>query len=159
MKKLLVILILLVQLFVFTGCNKDLESMTIGDQYIFQMEEESYYVYFYKDGCSSCELTTPTVLEYAKKGEVKVYAVNLHPEGEDQSKIFRKFTLGNTNQGENGDFYVNGISSWTGFYIASSPALIEIKTVKEGEENIKKAYFVANGQDAITEYFNALLNE
>lgn len=159
MKKVLLVLIILLQLFIFVGCKKDIDELTIGDQYIFTMEEEHYYVYFYKDGCSSCELTTPTVLEYAQRGDIKVYAVNLHPEGEDQSRIFRKFTLGNSNQGENGDFYVNGVSSWSMLYIASSPALIEVKTVQKDETTEKKAYFVASGKEAINQYFNELLND
>lgn len=159
MKKILLLFLLLVQLFVFTGCSKDLESLTIGDQYIFKMEEENYLIYFYKDGCSSCELTTPIVLQFVKEGDKKVYAVNLHPEGEDQSRIFRKFTLGNTAQGVKGDFYVDGTTAWSEMYIASSPALIEVKTEEYKGEKVKMAYFIANGETAITEYLQGLLNE
>ena len=30
----------------------------------------NYYIYFYKDGCSSCELTSPLILENIKKDKV-----------------------------------------------------------------------------------------
>ena len=157
MKKILLIVFLLVQIFVFTGCKNDLDSITIGDQYIFQMEEENYYIYFYKDGCSSCELTSPLILENIKNLDKPIYAVNLHPKGESESKIHRKFPLGNTAQGINGDFYVNGAKSWTELYIASTPALIEIVTVERDGEYVKRANFITNGETNITEYIKSLI--
>ena len=170
MKKLFLVLILLVQLFILTGCKSSLQDITIGDQYIFTIEEDHYYIFFYKDGCSGCELVKPTILEYAKGGKTKIYAVNLHPEGKNQSRIFRKFTEGNTGQGTNGDFYVNGATKWTSLYIASTPSLIEIivktekveiKNEETGEyeiveREVKKAYFIANGEKAINEFFASL---
>ena len=157
MKKILLIIILVIQVFVFTGCKNDLDSLTIGDQYIFKMEEENYYIYFYKDGCSSCEMTTPIILENIKKLDKPLYAVNLHPKGEKESRIHRKFPLGNTAQGINGDFYVNGTKAWSELYIASTPALIEIVTVERDGEYVKRANFVANGETNITEYINNLV--
>lgn len=170
MKKIILLLILVLQLFVFAGCGKDLESIRIGDKYIFDIQSEDYYIFFYKDGCSGCELTKPIILDYVKNGEKSLYAVNLHPEGEDESYIFRKFTQGGTGQGTNGDFYVDGATSWNELYIGATPSLIQVKVVEETvkvynkETNAyeyvtktsKKAYFVASGSDAIEAYFDGL---
>lgn len=170
MKKIVLLLILVMQLFMFAGCKKDIESIRIGDQYIFDIESEDYYIFFYKDGCSGCELVKPIILEYASKGEKSIYAVNLHPEGQEESYIFRKFSQASTGQGTNGDFYVNGVTSWSGLYIGSTPSLIQVKVVEEtvkvqnkdtGEyeyvtKTSKKAYFVASGAEAVEKYFDEL---
>lgn len=162
MKKLLLVLILLAQVFIFTGCKTSIEDMTIGDQAIFDVEADHYYIYFYKDGCSGCEFVKPVILDAIADKDIVIYAVNLHPEGKSQSLIFRKFTKGNTGQGSNGDFYVNGATKWEMLYIATTPSLIEIKAVDVTNdqgvtEKVKKAYFVANGEENIRKYLEDLM--
>ena len=166
MKKILLVCILLLQVCFFTACkenDKNIEEITIGDQFIFDCEEDHYLIYFYADKCQECKKTNQCVNQYYKnsKNEDKnlplIYAVNIHPSGEKSSYIFREFEIGKTGQGTNNNFYVDGVKDWQELYISSVPALIEIKTEFSKNGEVKKAFFIADGEKNIRRYLTDLL--
>lgn len=164
MKKVFLITILILSLFLFYGCkdkNKEKVYPTyIEDSEIFSMPEDHYYIFFEKDGCSKCEAVLPTIIDYLTYYEdgnkyPKLYAVNVakNIDGEvKKSIISRIFTYSNTGQGIDGDFYVDGTTDYLQLFISSTPSIIEIYT----KDNQKVAKFIADGKTNINNYFSEL---
>lgn len=104
--------------------NKDYYE-EIQDKEVFNQKENRYLVYFMKDGCTYCEQTKPSVLEYVSKASTdkyknspKIYVINLKTNGV-KSLILRSY------DNESGT-YVDGVTEFKGLYIPSTPTLIEV---------------------------------
>ena len=163
MKKIIMIILFLFFLSFLSGCGKGKnEYKEIKDEQIFMMEEDAYYIYFFREDCSGCETTTPIVNFYLetirndKSGIYKnmrnIYGVCLEKDGE-KSKIYRKYN-GDKGDGTNGAYKVNGVLEWDKLYIASTPSLIAI--YEEG--GVRRAKYLAQGSSAVVEFLeNALL--
>ena len=160
MKKVLFICLLFL-LVLCGGCKKDTVRPTrIVAENIYEMPEDRYLVYFEKENCSQCAQALPRVIEYltdmsGKKNAVKIYAVLLEYVDENgetvKLPISRAIEQGNTGQGPDGNFYVDGVSNWYSLYIAATPSLIEVKD--------KQSKLVAVGTTEIENYLETLKNE
>ncbi len=128
----------------------------IADKEIFKQQEETYLVYFMKDGCTYCQKTESSVLSYnylcKEKNTPKVYVVNLKEDGV-KSSILRTYS-GSNGQGNDKDTYVNGLTIWNELYIPSTPTLIEVKTVN-GQ---KESFFLTTGFTNIRQKLNQILS-
>lgn len=161
MKKTYLIILLFLCLLCINGCkNKEKVYPTeIEDKEIFDMPEEHYYVFIVKDGCSKCEATLPTIVEYLTDYDdndkyPKIYSVNVGKKVDDvvqKSIISRKFEL-LTGQGPDKDNYVDGTTSYLQLFIAGTPTLIEIYM----NNDQKTARYVAEGRADIIAYFEDL---
>lgn len=148
MKKILIIFLYII-VFIISSCSQPkLENINIDELY--NINEETYFVFFYKDDCSACEATLPTIKEYIKKIKkgnlIPLYLCNLSLE--NNSYLFRADPKLN-GQGNNGKTLIDGAISYDELYISSTPTLIIIKT-----EQIKVSYFIASGKTNIINYFN-----
>ena len=162
MRKVLSFIVLVMMLFVFTGCKSKVKvnPMYITAENIYNVEEDKYLVYFEKENCSQCAETLSSVIEYltetsGKSGYPKIYSVALDytdENGETASIPISRAMTENTGQGPNGNFYVNGVTNWIALYIAAAPSLIEI-SVKDG---LKQSQLVAVGTTEIKTYLNNL---
>ena len=119
----------------------------IEDKEILNQNEEIYYVYFMRDGCTWCEKTKDDVIRYQKKMELlqyakneKLYVVNL------QTSSYSSPILRTNDETENG-FYLDNLSSWKDIYIPSTPALLEIRE----ENNSRVVKLIASGSTTIKE--------
>ncbi len=155
MKKFIFILFLFVFLSLSVSCKKELEINDINDYDIFNCEEETYYIYIYKDGCSICESTLPSIIKYYNKNnDVKFYKLNIHKEDEEASIIAREFTLGETGNQPTG-VYVNGCTDYEQLFIKGTPMLIKIETIDEKKQSI----FIAYGKSEINSFLNGEASE
>lgn len=165
MKKILFI-VLLGLLFLCVGCGKKatVRPMSITAENIYNVESDKYLVYFEKEDCSQCEKALPLIIDYltetsSKKNGLKIYSVLLEFTDENGEKvklpISRAIENGNTGQGPDGNFYVDGVSNWVALYIAATPSLIEVSSVN----GTKQSKLVAVGTSEIENYLNVLRNE
>lgn len=163
MKRVLVFIIICMSLFVLVGCQeKKVNPTYISAENIYDLDSDKYLIYFEKEDCSQCAATLPTIINYltktsGKRDAVKVYSVLLEFTDENGEKvsipISRAFTGGDTKQGPDGNFYVNGVSNWVALYIAAAPSLIEVSTV----DGKKQSTLIAVGTSEIETYINNLL--
>ena len=119
----------------------------IKDDEILTQNEEIYYVYFMRDGCSWCEKTKDDVIRYQNKMKLsqyekneKLYVVNL------QTSSYSSPILRTNDETDNG-FYLDNIEKWSDIYIPSTPALLEMRE-ENGERNVK---LIASGSTTIRE--------
>lgn len=169
MKKIGLLVIVLLGIFVLSGCTAkgELERVdNIKKEDIFNQEEDMYYVYFHRINCEDCEQSAPRVIEYSiireeKAGcneKRKVYAVLLYTKDEkpkDKTHIYREYT-GDDGQGTDGKYFVNGVTNWEDLYIASTSSLIAINTNSQGE---KVASYIAQGANSVVSHLSAQLGE
>lgn len=129
----------------------------IEDKDIFKQAEETYLVYFIKDGCTYCQKTEASVLSYSylseEKNTPKIYVVNLKEDGV-KSSILRTYS-GSNGQGDDKDTYVNGLTVWNELYIPATPTLIEIKAI----DNQKQSFFLTTGTTNIQKKLNQILSD
>ena len=159
MKKFLIIIVVLF-CSIFVGCKKE-ELKEIKDEEIFMMEEEAYYIFFFRDGCTGCERAFPYVIEYldtikdSKRYENcrYIYGVNLKTQDE-RSKILRPYPMGK-GEGTDGKYFVTGVKEWDDLYIATTPALISIYVDSSG---VKQAKYLAQGASKIIDYLDMCLS-
>lgn len=125
------------------------EYKTIKEDEIFSQNEESYFVYFYRDGCSWCEKISERVKAYIYKTSLpnynsskKVFVLNL-TEGGSRASIFRS----NKSDEGDGDYYVTGLKDISLMCIPTTPTLIEIK--HENGEAVAK--MIAHGSTTVIE--------
>lgn len=156
MKKIIVLLMSIMTIFL-VSCSKNeyLELAEIKESQIFTQEEDTYYVYFHKPDCSGCETAKTDVLHYnylsSKKGLIKIYGMNLYNEDNVKSFIYRKYD-GEDGQGDDKQFFVDGVKEWNNLYIPGTPALILINIVN----GRKEAKFVCQGASKIIKYLGEL---
>ena len=119
----------------------------IKDDEILTQNEEIYYVYFMRDGCSWCEKTKDDVIRYQNKMKLsqyekneKLYVVNL------QTSSYSSPILRTNDETDNG-FYLDNIKKWNDIYIPSTPALLEMRE-ENGERHVK---LIASGSTTIRE--------
>ena len=119
----------------------------INDEEILTQNEETYYVYLMRDGCSWCEKTKEDILRYQYKQKEdqyskieRLYVINLQTQGYT-SPILRTY--------ENEDGFYLVVEIWNDLYIPSTPTLLEISE-ENGKRTIK---LIANGS---TDIKNAL---
>ena len=133
------------------------EYRTIKEEDIFNQNEESYFVYIYRDGCSWCKKISDRVKAYIYKTtlanysySMKVFPLNL-TEGGSKASIFRSYD-GDDGEYNDGKFKVTGLTSIDEMYISSTPALIRIDII----DGVRTAKFVAGGA---TNVINAIEKE
>lgn len=156
MKKLCTLILLLIVSVFFVACKKETKLTYLTQQDIFA-QEGTYFVVFMRKDCPDCENVKPLLITYIDllaKEDVKfadksfVYAVNLSDS--TMEKIYRTYSNSRQGwgegQGDNKNFWVNGIETWDQLYIAETSAMISIGTTKDGAV---KATFEAAGYDAI----------
>ena len=134
--------------------NEDFDS--ISETEIFTQNEESYYIFVYRDGCSWCEKISDRVKSYIYKTTLpnyssskKVFALNLTKDG-TRASVFRSFD-GEDGEGD-GKFKVTGCKDLSDMYLSSTPALIEINYI----DGVAVAKFIATGA---TNVINAIEKE
>lgn len=136
--------------------NQDLELVAkwedvfdyeyIKDEDILIQNEERYYVYLMRDGCTWCEKTKEDILRYQYKQKQdqynkieRLYVINLQTK-EYNSPILRTY--------ENEDGFYLDVNKWNDLYIPSTPTLLEIgvnnesrtiKLIANGSTDIKRA--------------------
>lgn len=150
MRKLFVIITLCYLSFFNFGCKKSSEieyldfitNITINE--IFEMEEDTYYIYFYKNDCEYCDNLKDVLYEVSYKGDVKIYGVNFSDE--KNKLINRAYTNG---EGSNFKYYVTGCTNYNELYINGNPSLIKIEN--------KVSYFIANGYRNTNAYLMDIL--
>ena len=161
MRKVLFVLMLCLLLVGCVGCKKEKVSPSyITAENIYNLSEDKYLIYFEKENCSQCAETLPYVIEYLTdtSGNNKypiVYRVLLEfidDNGDTVTLPISRAMEGNTGQGPNGNFYVNGVSNWIALYIAATPSLIEVSVV----DGVKQSQLVAVGTTEIKDYLNNL---
>ena len=159
MKKLLTLIVFLISLFVLSGCNNGSHLVEINADEIFT-QEGNYYIFFYEEDSEDSDSVKPVVEAYMDavtkeekyQSKSKVYAVNLS--NEENKAILRTYN-GELGQGDAGDFYVNGVTKWEDLYIASTSALISIKT---NSENLTYAEFEAQTATNIYTFLGSYLD-
>lgn len=137
-----------------TGCSGGIKYVkTIDKTAIYSQEEKSYYVYFYREGCSSCESIAGVVSNYAKEAKsntayIQLYGVklctSLEDKGATEPLLYRTYT-GADGEGKKGDYKVTGVTAWYDLYIGSTPALIKITHV----DGVARSSYVAQGANDI----------
>lgn len=150
MKKVILLVLVLVGLFTLSGCKYESDMDVVKNlvqQQIFEQKEEKYFIFFYLDGCTGCEETKPSVMNYYNlvkndDSKRKIYGVNLSNPKNNPMYVKNPLDVG---QGTDGAFYVNGVTNWEDLNIGSTPSLISIY-IKDG---VKTAKYVAQGKDAI----------
>ena len=161
MKRVLFFVIVCMLFMVMAGCNKKVTPGYISAENIYNGNGDNYLIYFEKENCSQCAATLPALIEYqtqvSKKGGINVYRILLEYTDENGEvvtlPISRAVEAGNTGQGPNGNFYVDGVSNWIQLHIAATPALIQVKAV----DGVKQSTLVAVGTTEIETYLNNLL--
>lgn len=159
--KLSMLLISLLIILILTGCSSGIKYVkTIDKTEIFTQSEKTYYVYFYREGCSGCESIASTVSLYAQKTKsddtlVKLYGVklctSLSDKGAREPLLYRSYT-GSDGEGKKGDYKVTGLTAWDKLYIGSTPALIKISHV----EGVARSSYIAQGANDIKDYLENL---
>lgn len=157
MKKVLGLAVVLLALFVMSGCQKSNSLKEINLDELFTMEG-NYFVYFYRDDCPDCEAVKPVVINYNNlvtenkehEGKRIVYAINLSkPENASVYRAYQSAVLNwGEGQGKEGDFWVNGVETIEDLYIGATSALISIGTTSD---NRRVANYQAEGYDDIYE--------
>ena len=169
MKKLGLLVVLLLSVFVLSACSgkgKLANVDSIKKEDIFNQEEDAYYVYFHRIDCSDCEQSSPSVIEYStirleKAGcstKRKVYSVLVYTKDEkpgEKTYIYREYT-GDDGEGTDGKYKVTGVTEWDDLYIATTSSLIAINTNKDG---VKVASYVAQGASDVVSHLAAQLGE
>ena len=87
MKKIKIISLLLLFVFLFTGCNKENKYLIeiSYDEFNKKIEnKETFFVEIMQDGCSYCEAFTPKLEEVLMEYEVTGYKLNLSKLSEDE---------------------------------------------------------------------------
>lgn len=151
--------------------NQDLELVAkwedvfdyeyIKDEDILIQNEERYYVYLMRDGCTWCDKTKEDILRYQYKQKQdqynkieRLYVINLQTK-EYNSPILRTY--------ENEDGFYLDVSKWNDLYIPSTPTLLEIgvnnesrtiKLIANGSTDIKRA--LANSLISDSDYTKQL---
>ena len=84
---LLLVILFLVSVFfilsiIITATNKRIyptmdDMKQISYEELFNQDEKKYFVYFYQDECSVCKEIKDDIIEYSKKGEIPIYALNM----------------------------------------------------------------------------------
>lgn len=156
MKKLIALVLVAMLAITLVGCKKETKITYLSQQDIFE-QEGTYFVVFFRDDCPDCESVKPLVITYldvlAKddeeyEGKSFIYAVNLSDK--DNSLMYRVYNAARKGwgdgQGDDGNFWVNGVEQWDQLYIGETAALISIGTTLD---NVTKATFEASGYDAI----------
>jgi thiol-disulfide isomerase/thioredoxin len=163
MKKLLATLLVLVAAILFVGCSK---KSTIPEKNVDDIftGEGKYFVFFYRDDCTDCENTKPVIISYNKfiqenskyANKKTVYAVNLSKP--ENSSVYRAYTQSVLNwgkgQGDEGDFWVDGVTSRDKLYISATAALVSVGV---NNQNERFTTFIASGYDDISQYLNNYL--
>jgi len=169
MKKISLLVLMLISIFVFVGCKKPgtLENVpAIDKEDIFNQKEDEYFIYFQRLDCEDCETANPYVSLYATTRKEKkscnnkrpVYTVVLYTQSEkpkDENIIYREYT-GIGGQGTDGKFYVDGVTKWQELYIASTASLIAIHTKSDGT---RYATYCAQGSNNVVNYLFDQLGE
>lgn len=163
MKKGISLLLILLVIGLLTGCAKKtkIEDMNVED--IFTTEGK-YFVFFYKDDCADCEKTKPLILSYLEiiddsteyEGKKTIYGVNLSKEA--NKFAYRTYTQSQLNwgagQGNDGSFWVNGVTSADKLYIGATSALVSVGV---NSQNERFTTFIASGYDAISQFLTEYL--
>lgn len=164
MKKTLAMLFVLLAAILFVGCSKkeSIPEKNVDDIFT---GEGKYFVYFYRDDCPDCEKTKPLIINYNKfiqenskyASKKMVYAVNLSKP--ENSVVYRAYTQSILNwgagQGDEGNFWVNGVTDKSKLYIGATAALVSVGV---NEENQRFTTFIASGYDDISQYLNGYLS-
>lgn len=125
-----ILLILIISIFL-TGCKKGAKEIKATE--IFTQKEDSYFVYFYKPGCSACENLKPRLNEYISfakgKSLPKVYKMNV-------------LNMPNLNAPDNWKEVIVGKTSIMEITIGTTPTLLlieekEVAKVFAGRTNIE----------------------
>lgn len=168
MKKTLWLLLFIIVLFSFAGCDSggDLQGVkTIKKENIFNQKVDKYYIYFHRLDCADCAESAPTVINYMNvikevagcQQKRPVFAVLLFTEEEKPGSvtyIFREYD-GPDGEGKNGTFRVKNISNWEELYIGSTSSLISISNIG----GVKVAKFEAEGAEDINTVLTEQLGE
>ncbi len=133
MKRILLVVILMLFPICLFACGDSIKDLNIiADTLIFDMTEEEYLIFFYKDGCSYCDKIVPDVVDYQKKGRLPIYSVNL--DNGEKSAILRTYK-GSDAQGNDKDYFVNGVTKYEDLYVPGTPSLILVTTVNGQKES------------------------
>lgn len=162
MKKGLSLLLILIAV-LLVGCGKKTSIQELNVDDIFT-NEGKYFVYFYRDDCPDCEQTKPIIVAYLDliddnttyEGKKTVYAVNLSKEENKfayRSYKDASFNLGD-GQGEDGSFWVNGVTDKDKLHIGATAALISVGV---DSNNNRFTTFIASGYESISSYLDTYL--
>ena len=152
MKRIVRIILITIISFILAGCNQEeiiyiteIENIKIDD--IYNMEEDEYYIFFYKNDCIYCDEVKPYINEYVKLEEkTAIYGVTYSDK--DNLLIARKYT-GIGGQGKNNEYFVDGVANYFDLYVPKVPSLIKISI----ENDVKQSQFIASGRSETIAYF------
>lgn len=142
MNKVFIIIINFCLILLMGGCSL-INDETIDIDQIYKQKEEVYYIYFYKENCSYCDLVQEEI-QLIESGDIKLYKVNLSLK--NNTLIGRTHPSGH---GKNNAYFVDGVTDYNQLYIAIAPTIIKIETI----DGIKVSSYVAGGSSEIMDLF------